>query len=596
MSKFEIHYCKIKKPDLKHLEIKYDEVVKQNSLSSSSIDESESESDEKYNPFHLEKMQCFNPIYKTFFEMNSNNYDSIGLNHKYHLYDLNEVVNKESGEVLQKNIFIKFAPLLDTVRYLIGKYKNEDSLKVLPSYSNETHEKLSNPNNSSYVDNFFCYLSSQMLNTHQFPHAIDYYGSFLGIQKKYRLNIADDIEYLLESEYFNNNKGKIYELEQSNDPYANFGSRCNKNKLLIHNESNITTISLEELIDESVQTTEIEDSLLDNPTENCIYEKDNESNSDTSSVGTSNNSETNYSDDDSDAATEWEDESGGEDVSDDDEEAEDAEQEGSDESDENSEDEDEEIQMNAFIYDFPIQMICLEKCKGTFDSLLVKHKLDVQQVASALFQVIMTLLAYQKSFYFTHNDLHTNNIMYVETDQEYITYKYLNEYYKVPTYGKIFKIIDYGRAIYRFQGKTFCSDSFAPGGDAYTQYNFEPFFNEKKPRLNPNYSFDLCRLGCSIYDFILEEDDTDEEPNELDDFQKIVMKWVKDDNGKNILYKKNGEERYPNFKLYKMIARTVHHCTPESQLKEPFFAQFKTESLTDNISCVIDIDGLPCYA
>jgi len=49
-----------------------------------------------------------------------------------------------------------------------------------------------------------------------------------------------------------------------------------------------------------------------------------------------------------------------------------------------------------------------------------------------------------------------------------------------------------------------------------------------------------------------------------------------------------------------MIARTVHHCTPESQLKELFFAQFKvdrlTNSLTENISCVIDLDGLPCYA
>ena len=39
---------------------------------------------------------------------------------------------------------------------------------------------------------------------------------------------------------------------------------------------------------------------------------------------------------------------------------------------------------------------------------------------------------------------------------------------------------------------------------------------------------------------------------------------VFDDNGKNILYKKNGEERYPNFKLYKMIARIVHNHTPEN--------------------------------
>ena len=96
-------------------------------------------------------------------------------------------------------------------------------------------------------------------------------------------------------------------------------------------------------------------------------------------------------------------------------------------------------------------------------------------------------------------------------------------------------------------------------GDASTQYNFEPYMNEKKPRIDPNFSFDLCRLGCSIYDFIIDED---ENPEDFNDLQKIVQLWCQDDYGKNILYKKNGEERYPDFKLYKMIARTVHNHLP----------------------------------
>ena len=33
--------------------------------------------------------------------------------------------------------------------------------------------------------------------------------------------------------------------------------------------------------------------------------------------------------------------------------------------------------------------------------------------------------------------------------------------------------------------------------------------------------------------------------------EKIIQDWIKDDSGKNILYKSNGEERYPDFKLYK---------------------------------------------
>ena len=58
---------------------------------------------------------------------------------------------------------------------------------------------------------------------------------------------------------------------------------------------------------------------------------------------------------------------------------------------------------------------------------------------------------------------------------------------KFLTYGKIFKIIDYGRAIYNFRGNLICSDSFHKDGDAATQYNIEPYLNDKKPRLEPNF-------------------------------------------------------------------------------------------------------------
>jgi len=210
-------------------------------------------------------------------------------------------------------------------------------------------------------------------------------------------------------------------------------------------------------------------------------------------------------------------------------------------------------------------------------------------------QIVLTLIVYQKAFSFTHNDLHTNNIMYVNTEAEFLYYKYNKKTYKVPTYGRIFKLIDFGRSIYRFHGKTFCSDSFAPGGDAATQYNCEPYMNDNKPRLDPNPSFDLCRLGCSMYDFLIDEETADE----MDPFQKIVYNWCCDDNDKNILYKKHGEERYPNFKLYKMIARTVHHTTPQEQLDYPFFNEFaisakELKKLVQYIT-VIDIDGIPSY-
>jgi hypothetical protein len=184
--------------------------------------------------------------------------------------------------------------------------------------------------------------------------------------------------------------------------------------------------------------------------------------------------------------------------------------------------------------------------------------------------------------------------MYIHTNIEYLYYIYDSQLYKVPTFGKIYKIIDFGRSAYQYNGHLLFSDSFAPNGDASTQYNCEPYYNEKKQKVETNRSFDLCRLGTSIYDFIIEDDNIDE--SQLDEFQKTIVRWCQDDNGKNILYKKNGEERYPNFKLYKMIARTVHRHTPESQLKYPVFAQFCiTDKENVDSKNIMNIDFIPKY-
>jgi hypothetical protein len=84
------------------------------------------------------------------------------------------------------------------------------------------------------------------------------------------------------------------------------------------------------------------------------------------------------------------------------------------------------------------------------------------------------------------------------------------------------------------------------------------------------------------------------DPNFVPDpLQSLIINWVRDDNNKNVLYMKNGDERYPNFKLYKMIARTVHNKTPESQLTDPLFSSFVIDSPID--SYIVDLDALPSY-
>ena len=560
MSKFKLHYSKNPLLDLPILGKQYSE---------------NNDIVHDYNPYSIKQLQQYQPLHKMFFEMTQNNFETISLNPKYHLIDLTHVQENED-KVVEKSVFIKFSPLLDPYRYMIGKYDVDDPrITTLPSLESDIdkcHPKMLNHHNASYIDGFFCFLTSIVLNHHNMPHGIDYYGSYLGVQEKFRIDIADDLEYMQNSSFFNNHIGKLFYIgdDNTNTQFKLFpllgNSRKNKSKLDIGDESlNIEYDDLSVLDEQTVQ---------DSDDIETIYSKSSK-NSSMTSMSSDSNSELNYSSEEE-----------GESEEDEEGESEESESEESESEESESESEDE---LFAYIHNYPVQMICMEKCDGTLDDLFANEKVDEKIGASILFQIVMILMIYQRMFSFTHNDLHTNNIMYVETDEEFVYYTYDKKHYKVPTYGKIFKIIDFGRAIFKFQGKTFCSDSFSKDGDAATQYNCEPFMNSKRPRLEPNKSFDLCRLGSSLFDFVMDIDDNDEE---LDELQRTIKRWCLDDNGKNILYKRDGEERYPNFKLYKMIARSVHQHTPEAQLSYDYFNQFLVEEMSEKN---IIIDNLPCY-
>ncbi len=541
--------------------------------------------DQVIEPYLIDNIQLYNPIYDKIFKLSNTNYNSISLNHKYHIKTSNEVyevvANKQVD--ISKNIFVKFSPLLDPIKYMTGKYDiNDPKLLVLPSLSSNEqncHKKTLCIHNASYVDNFFYFLSSVLLNQHDFIHGMDYYGSFLGIQKNFKVNVTDDLEYISSSDFFVKNIGILFSADDLKINNEIFETKKNKSILNIGN--NDTNIDID-FIDLSTTNYSHNDDLKPCCVTECdindLY-PDNGDISDILSDSSDDNSETNYSD--KDEVTELND------VHCDDDEYDGSE---IDTSDSEYTDDDFEEDIFAHIKNFPTQMICLEKCEDTLDNLLMEQNLNDKQSSSILFQVVMTLLAYQKVFNFTHNDLHTNNIMYVSTKRKFLWYKYKNVCYKVPTYGKIFKLIDFGRSIYNFKGDVFCSDSFFPDGDGETQYNCEPFYDETKKRIDPNFSFDLCRLGCSLYDFIF-DDDTD--VSNLTQFQMTVKRWVTDDNDYNILYKKNGTERYKGFKLYKMISRTVTNHTPEKQLNYQFFNQYKNKSKNTNISDIMNIDALP---
>ena len=361
---------------------------------------------------------------------------------------------------------------------MTGKYDiNDPKLLVIPSLSSNEencHKKTLCVHNASYVDNFFYYLSSVLLNNHNFINGIDYYGSFLGIQRNFKINITDDLEYISSSDFFVKNIGILFSADdiEINNEFID----TKKNKSILNIDDNNMDIDID-FIDLSSTIYEHDENMKPCSVTECDMSEfcgeDICDISDILSESSNENSETNYSEKDDD-----------DNILDDDVVCDDEEYEGTEYTDScGSEYSDDDLKdIFAHIKNFPTQMICLEMCEDTLDQLLV----------------------------------------------------------------------------------------------------------ETKKRVDPNFSFDLCRLGCSMYDYIF-DDDTDF--SDLTQLQMTVKRWITDDNDYNILYKKNGAERYRGFKLYKMISRTVSAHTPEKQLIYPFFNQFKQKGKRPDD--IMDIDRLP---
>jgi hypothetical protein len=431
------------------------------------------------------------------------------------------------------------------------------------------------------------------LNEHNFIHGTDFYGAFLGNKKDFNINIYDELDYLHESKYFCQHKNSLFELDNKYyDEYCDNYTKTNREKLSIqdvfidnsNNCSKPTIIDLKNINDISglnnlfitANTADYKDleilytnnqsaneKMNTNSNNSLKYELQSSSSSCSSRSSNTNSSVDSSSDSDSNSMSSYSTAT--------------------------------EDSVNATLHDFPVEIIALEKCDKTFDSFLLHEDIQDDELGSIIIQLLMILITFQKVFHMTHNDLHTNNIMYISTKKEYLYYKLNDKYYKVPTFGKIYKIIDFGRAIYKYRGKRICSDSFHKEGDGATQYNCEPYYNSKKPRIEPNYSFDLCRLACSMFDFFI--DDLNDITKIKSPIIKIIIGWCKDDEGRNVLYKSNGKERYPDFKLYKMIARTVHKHIPENVIQNEYFSKFiiPKKKITKK-KTIMNIDTYPDYS
>ena len=245
MSKFQIHYNKKKNTEL----FSYFSDLSENKI---------------------KKMQNYIPIYSKFFSLNPNNYNDINLNHHYSIEKIEEIYGendfsicvKTDKEQFNKKSFFKYSPLLDTSKFMVGKYKgiSKNVLENLPKISDNKEtilKKIICQDNAAYTDSFFSYLSSKILHNHSFVHGIDFYGSFLGIKDKLKIDITDDLEYLYDYDFFHENNNILFDTDKINEALMDDDTRKNRNAIKIENEAvlgaNVVLTGSTKIIDVSGQ-------------------------------------------------------------------------------------------------------------------------------------------------------------------------------------------------------------------------------------------------------------------------------------------------------------------------------------------------------
>jgi hypothetical protein len=447
-------------------------------------------------------------------------------------------------------VHLKKTMLYSAYRVMHGEYAGTG----LPNVGEVATEplRIQSPYNAGYVGS----LASLVLSESACAHFPRVYGVFSGVAERHVLDISDDYEDLCDRPWFSQNIGHFFELRlrKPEVPVLQFAEYPSE-------DIDLGATELEPIMSPST-TTPIIPANYDADDEGQGREHDHDDSGDLESTD---DCSTDYifnvrscSESDSDSDSESDD---------------DNDEEGADGF---SEPEEDEAFAHAIFKDAPIQVTVMEKCEGTMYKLF-KENPELHKRCAWMAQVIFALTFAQRTFAFVHNDLHIMNVMYVPTDREYFYYGVGGKTYRVPTYGKLIKIIDFDRATFSVklpkmkESKFFMSDQFHQEEEAGGQYNIAPYYNAKYPEVKPNPSFDLVRLATSMF-FDCFPYGPSEEYNG-NPLYTMLMSWLTLPDGRSILFKNAAEgdlsERYRGFQLYKAIARYCRDtAVPRKQIEK----------------------------
>lgn len=532
-------------------------------------------------------------------------------------------IDKQCETALVENILtkeVRTVPIWCRIMHLVNPLDVMEGIMSLPEDGSlpstrdpwqRTLRKINDPFNEAYTDAVFACLASRMIETDISPHWCRFYGTFNGRIPEYKYNITPDMIHIGDKDWFRD--GLTHERYRviASDPYD-----PDNTAVLNHPWDNVRA----QIIQKYEEGSE-EEFGISSVSDDSYTDSDNETDSDISSGSDSDNDleiETLSEDEDEKKDEEF---SGGDSAA---SSSNDSNPElldvddlevagevvltqprirlsrisgsGSGTGDSHSSDDDDDVDYHLYTKNYPVQLTVLEKCEGTMDTLMEEEEDEdgkkEERWTAWIFQVVAALTTAQQLFEFVHNDLHTNNVMWTTTDQEYLYYEIKgstgkDRYYRVPTFGKIFKIIDFGRATYRPPMKgapVWFPDAYAPDADAEDQYNCGPYYQPGKPKVSPNKSFDLCRLSVALLETLWEEKPTIKEParvltdepgrvqyETVSPLWNLVWTWLTDKHGKNILRSPDDSERYRFFDLYCAIARDSQNAIPAQQVTRPIF-------------------------
>lgn len=429
-----------------------------------------------------------------------------------------------SGE---KEVHIKQAVIVNALKWMRGDYGTSMGLSTTKEEALSILEKVQSPHNSAYVGSLFSAILSQTGCIH-FPKV---YGVFSGIAKKHTFDISDDYEDLASRPWFSKNIGTYFQLQ--------LADRVSQSSEFKHTRTRRMEMEIGDVAGDLGNIEELDGIVPEGevtiPEMNRVFSEDiaePDDASDSSSVSTSYVFEVRSCD-----CSEGEEDS------------------------EEYDEEDEEGFASATVSNVPVQLTVMEKCGGTLYELMSSEP-ETEKHVCWLTQVLAALAFAQKTIGLTHNDLHSNNVMYVKTDRTHLWYKVEGRTMKVPTHGYLIKLIDFERGVGSIklvgmkQPKVFMSDHFAMDEEASGQYNSEPFYAQKHETIKPNPSFDCVRLATSMFWDLFPEGPECKE-YESNPIFKTIIRWMTLDDGTSILFgKKEPEhERYHGFHLYKAIAR-----------------------------------------